>query len=55
MGHSERVSTKTGYKLAKKGSIDAKKLRRKGRNNPENHKETCGRINDCKIIHERDK
>ena len=55
MGHSERVSTKTLYKLVKNGVIDAKKLRRKGKNNPKNHKETRGRINDCKTIHERDK
>ena len=55
MGHSERVSTKTLYKLVKNGSIDAKKLRRKGKNNPKNHKETRGRINECKTIHERDK
>lgn len=55
MGHSERVSTKTLYKLVKKGIIDAKKLRRKGKNNPKNHKETRGRINDCKTIHERDR
>ena len=35
--------------------MEAKKLRRKGKNNPKNHKETRGRINDCKTIHERDK
>ena len=33
--------------------IDAKTLHRKGKNNPKNHKETRGRINDCKTIHER--
>ena len=55
MGHSERVSTKTLYKLVKKGIIDAKKLCRKGKNNPKNHNETRGRINDCKTIHERDR
>ena len=55
MGRSERVSTKTWYKLAKKGIIEAKKLHRKGKNNPKNHKETRGRINDCKNIHERDR
>ena len=32
MGHSETVSTKTLYKLVKDGIIDAKKLRRKGKN-----------------------
>ena len=32
MGHSETVSTKTLYKLVKGGIIDAKKLRRKGKN-----------------------
>ena len=55
MGYSERVSTKTCYKLVKKGIMDAKKLRQKGKNNPKNHKETRGRINDCKTIHERDR
>ena len=35
--------------------IDAKTLHRKGKNNPKNHKETRGRINECKTIHERDK
>ena len=55
MGYSERVSTKTLYKLVKNGVIDAKKLRRKGKNNPKHHKETRGRINDCKTIHERDR
>ena len=54
MGHSERVSTKTLYKLVKNGSIDAKKVPPKGKNNPKNHKETRGRINDFKIIHQRD-
>ena len=34
--------------------IDAKTLHRKGKNNPKNHKETRGRINDCKMIHQRD-
>lgn len=55
MHHSEIVSTKTLYKLVKQGLIQRDKLRRKGRNNPKNHKETRGRINDCKTIHERDK
>ena len=55
MDYSERVSTNTGYKLVKKGIIEAKKLRRKGKNNPKNHKETRGIINGCKTIHERDK
>ena len=55
MNHSERVSTKTLYKLLKQGIIDSNLLRRKGINNPKNHKETRGRINDYKTIHERDK
>ena len=55
MNHSERVSTKTLYKLVKRGVIEAKLLRRKGKNNPKNHKETRGKINDCKTIHERDR
>ena len=55
MGHSEVVSTKTLYKLVEGGIIDAKKLRRKGKKHSKNHKETRGRINDCKTIHERDK
>ena len=38
MGHLKRVSTKTLYKLVKGGIIDAKKLRRKGKNNPKNNK-----------------
>ena len=38
------------YKLVKNGIIGAKKLRRKGKNNPKNDKERRGRINDCKII-----
>ena len=54
MGHSERDSTKTLNKRVKNGGIEAKKLRRKGKNNSKNHKETCGRINDCKTIHEQD-
>ena len=44
MDHSERVSTKTLYKLVKNGVIDAKKLSRKGKNNPIILKETRGRI-----------
>lgn len=40
-------------KLVRNGIIEAKKLRRKGKNNPKNHKETRGRINDCKTIHQR--
>ena len=55
IGHCERVSTKILYKFVKKGIIDAKKLRRKRKNSPKNHKETRGRINDCKTIHERDR
>ena len=49
------ITQKALYKLVKKGIIDDKKLRRKGKNNPKNHKDTRGRINDCKTIHERDK
>ena len=51
---SDRLSTRKLYNLVKEGIIDAKKLRRKGRNNPRNHQETRGKINDCKTIHERD-
>lgn len=54
MEHSERVSTKTLYKLVKNGLNETKKLRQKGKNNPKNHKETHGKINDCKTIHQRD-
>lgn len=54
MHPSETVSTKTLYKLVKQGLIQRNKLRRKGRNNSKNHKETRGRINDCKTIHQRD-
>lgn len=50
----EKVSTKTLYKLVKQGLIDRSKLRRKGKNHPKNHKETRGKINECKTIHERD-
>lgn len=54
MHRFETVSTKTLYKLVKQRLIQRDKLRRKGRDNPKNHKETRGRINDCKTIHERD-
>lgn len=50
---TNRVSTKTLYKLAKQGVIDVNKLRRKGKNNPKDHNETRGKINTCKTIHER--
>lgn len=53
MNESERVSTNTLYKLVKGGLISAHKLRRKGKNNPKNHTETRGKINDCKTIHQR--
>ncbi len=54
MNRSEIVSTKTLYKLVKQGIIEKQKLRRKGINNPKNHKETRGKINDCHTIHQRD-
>lgn len=54
MNQTERVSTKTLYKLVKQGMIDANKLHRKGKNNPKSHQETRGEINSCKTIHERD-
>ena len=54
MRHSERVSTKILDQLVKNGIIEAKKLHRKGKNNPKNHKETRRKINDCKTIHQRD-
>ena len=50
----ERCSTKTLYRMAKEGIIDSSKLRRKGKRKPNNHKETRGKINSCKTIHERD-
>ena len=53
-GKDEKISTKTLYKLAKQGVIDINKLRRKGKNNPNGHNETRGKINTCKTIHERD-
>lgn len=55
MNHEERVSTKTLYKFVKIGLIDAKKRRRKGKNNSKNHQETRGKINECNTIHERHK
>ena len=54
MNHPERASTKTLYKLVKQGVIEAKLLRRKGKNNPKNHRETRGKISHCKTIHDRD-
>lgn len=54
MNHSGVVSTKTLHKLVKQGIIEKQKLRRKGKNNPKNHKETRGKINDCQTIHQRD-
>ncbi len=51
----ERCSTKTLYNMVSRGDFDSKKLRRKGKRQPNNHKESRGKINDCKTIHERDK
>lgn len=42
------------YKLVKGGIIDSKKVHRKGKNNTKNHKETCGKVNSSKTIHQRD-
>ena len=49
----ERVSTGTLYARVKEGLISAHKLRRQGKRNPKNHKETRGKINQCKTIHNR--
>lgn len=54
MNHSGIVSTKTLYRLVKQGIIEKQKLRRKGKNNPKNHKESRGKINNCHTIHQRD-
>lgn len=50
----ERCSTKTLYKMVSRSTFDSSKLRRKGKRKPNNHKESRGKINTCKTIHERD-
>lgn len=49
----ERCSTKTLYRMVKDGLFDETKLRRKGNRKKNHQKETRGKINDCKTIHER--
>jgi IS30 family transposase len=51
----ERCSTKTLYRMVKDSLFSESKLRRKGKRKKNYQKETRGKINDCKIIHERDK
>lgn len=50
----ERCSTKTLYRMVKDGIFSIEKLRRKGRRKKNHQKETRGKINNCKTIHERD-
>jgi transposase, IS30 family len=50
----ERCSTKTLYRMFSDKIFDVSKLRRKGKRKPNNHKETRGKINNCKTIKERD-
>lgn len=50
----ERCSTKTLYRMVRDGLFDESKLRRKGKRKKNYQKETRGKINDCKTIHERD-
>ena len=50
----ERCSTKTLYRMVKDGLFDETKLRRNGKRKKNYQKETRGKINDCKTIHERD-
>jgi len=50
----ERCSTKTLYRMTQDGIFDATFLRRKGKRKPNKHKETRGKINNCKTISERD-
>lgn len=50
----EKCSTKTLYRMTQDGFFDIKLLRRKGKRKPNNHKETRGKINDCKTLDERD-
>ncbi|WP_338968685.1 IS30 family transposase [Spiroplasma endosymbiont of Lonchoptera lutea] len=51
----KNISTKTLYNMFKTNRMgfDEKNLLRKGKNKPHKQKETRGRINNCKSIHER--
>ncbi len=54
INYEERCCTKTLYRMVKDGVFSIEKLRRKGRRKKNHQKETRGKINDCKSIHERD-
>ncbi|WP_338966756.1 helix-turn-helix domain-containing protein [Spiroplasma endosymbiont of Lonchoptera lutea] len=51
----KNISTKTLYNMFKTNRMgfDEKNLLRKGKNKPHKQKETRGRINNCKSIHEK--